>query len=41
VITMCPKCSSNKVNVVMIDDNEELQPIFHHTCERCDQEWVE
>jgi len=38
--TLCPKCDSNKVCGVVIDDDPH-QPIIHYVCEACGTEWVE
>jgi formate dehydrogenase maturation protein FdhE len=38
--TLCPKCESNKVVGVVIDD-DPIQPIIHFVCEACGTEWVE
>jgi formate dehydrogenase maturation protein FdhE len=38
---MCPKCSSNRINSVLIDDTDPKQPIIHCVCENCGTEWVE
>jgi formate dehydrogenase maturation protein FdhE len=37
---VCPKCSSNNVIGVIIDEDEK-QPIIHFVCEQCAMEWVE
>ena len=38
---MCPKCSSNRIESVIIDDTDVKQPIIHCVCESCGSEWVE
>jgi uncharacterized Zn finger protein len=40
VNAMCPKCSSNKIAGVVIEDDPK-QPIVHYLCEACGYEWVE
>jgi len=37
---MCPKCDSNKVIGVIVDESD-TQPIIHFVCEACGMEWVE
>jgi len=40
MIHMCPKCDSDKVGSVCVDETHE-RPIWHFQCERCGMEWVE